>query len=389
MHIKDIVQLQYFAQQINKQSHTSIRKKDTVAKQENQFHAYIKSSPAQNNSLKRINYSRESVMSDKTDVAKRYQRANEQTVVDTGEETLIHSRNSYVSESDIKLQILDEKYSRINKINLSKEYPLGYIHDKYKNANSPYFRHDLTSEERQAAYDNETEWLYKGKAQCYNMRDAAFRHVDMSAPNEDDRAKAFQRDIVNQQIGLLFNRQNLTIPENTQLTFTITPFDYATTVTGIDDQHVIDTIEALLNSGDNGKELFQHIMGSKTDDSAQFKKEPYDKYQAVREIYEKTGYLLGDLQAQNGTFMTEDGRDILDVYREALEKDPLTKDFTSVALSHYGSEVRHLASVGYDTIPDLVLSIHYQNGSLEDMGQSKSYGTNNRAWLPSLHLSNR
>ncbi|PJZ01725.1 DUF4885 domain-containing protein [Bacillus vallismortis] len=389
MHIKDIVQLQYFAQQINKQSHTSIRKKDTVAKQENQFHAYIKSSPAQNNSLKRINYSRESVMSDKTDVAKRYQRANEQTVVDTGEETLIHSRNPYVSESDIKLQILDEKYSRINKINLSKEYPFDYIRDKYKNANSPYFRHDLTSEERQAAYDNETEWLYKGKAQHYNMRDAAFRHVDMSAPNEDDRAKAFQRDIVNQQMGLLFDRQNLTIPENTQLTFTITPFDYATTVTGIDDQHIIDTIEALLNSGDNGKELFQHIMGSKTDDSAQFEKEPYDKYQAVREIYEKTGYLLGDLQAQNGTFMTEDGRDILDVYREALEKDPLTKDFTSVALSHYGSEVRHLASVGYDTIPDLVLSIHYQNGSLEDMGQSKSYGTNNRAWLPSLHLSNR
>lgn len=130
-------------------------------------------------------------------------------------------------------------------------------------------------------------------------------------------------------------------------------------------------------------------MGSRTDDSVQFEKESYEKYQAVREIYEKTGYHLGDLHAQNGTFMTEDGRDILDVYREALEKDPLMKDFTSVVLSHYGSEVKHLASVGYDTVPDLVLSIHYQNGDLEDMGQSKNYSANNRAWLPSLQLSNR
>ncbi|WP_162101806.1 DUF4885 family protein [Bacillus sp. SKDU12] len=389
MHIKDSVKLQYLAQQINKQSHSSIRKENTVAKQENQFHAYKKSSPVQISSLQQINYSRESVMSEKNDVAKRYQLANEKTVVDTGEETLIHSRNPYVSESDIEIQILNEKYSRINKINLSKENPIGYIRDKYKNANSPYFRHDLTNEERQAAYDNETEWLYKGKAQCYNMRDAAFRHVDMSAPNEDDRAKAFQRDVVNQQIGLLFDRQNLTIPKNTKLTFTITPFDYAATVTGTDDPKVIDTIEALLNSGSNSKELFQHIMGSRTDDSVQFEKESYEKYQAVREIYEKTGYHLGDLHAQNGTFMTEDGRDILDVYREALEKDPLTKDFTSVALSHYGTEVKHLASVGYDTVPDLVLSIHYQNGYLEDMGQSKNYSANNRAWLPSLQLSNR
>ncbi|MGF7534269.1 hypothetical protein AAGG74_11270 [Bacillus mexicanus] len=89
--------LKYLAQQINKQSYSSIRKENTVAKQENQFHAYKKSSPVQSRSLQQINYSRESVMSEKNDVANRYQLANEKTVVDTGEETLIHSRNPYVS----------------------------------------------------------------------------------------------------------------------------------------------------------------------------------------------------------------------------------------------------------------------------------------------------
>ncbi|MBR0611468.1 DUF4885 family protein, partial [Bacillus altitudinis] len=33
-----------------------------------------------------------------------------------------------------------------------------------------------------------------------------------------------------------------------------------------------------------------------------------------------------------------------------------------------------LAKNGFDSIPDLVLSISYQNGSLQDIGQQVNYG---------------
>ncbi len=98
-------------------------------------------------------------------------------MTDNGKETVIDSNNSYESESDIRIKILDEKYSRIDAINKTKSDPLGYIKDKYQNSKSPYFRSDLSPAERQAAYDNETEWLFKGKAQSYNLQDAAFRNV--------------------------------------------------------------------------------------------------------------------------------------------------------------------------------------------------------------------
>ena len=96
-------------------------------------------------------------------------------------------------------------------------------------------------------------------------------------------------------------------------------------MSGIDDKELTQQIEAVLNSGENSKELFAHIIRSRSDDSSQFTPETYEKYQVVREMYEVTGYHLKDLQIVDGKYVTEDGSDLLDVYKEALQHDPLLK----------------------------------------------------------------
>lgn len=299
---------------------------------------------------------------------------------------MIQSKNPYESESDIRIKILDEKYSRMNAINKTKSDPLGYIKDKYQNSKSPYFRSDLSAAERQAAYDNETEWLFKGKAQNYNLQDAAFRNVMFNGEVEAENEKVYQRSQVNQQLQVLLNRNHIHIPQGTELTFTITPIDYKVQVSGTDDQALIEQIEQVLQSGDNSKELFLHIMKSLSGDSTQFSEEAYQKYQAAREMYEVTGYHLKDLEVIDGRYVTPDGRDLLDVYQEELEKDPLQKQTASYAISHYRSELSKMAEAGYDAIPDFIISIDYSNGSLRDVGQSKSYGTGDTKWLETLKL---
>lgn len=101
----------------------------------------------------------------------------------------------------------------MNAINKSKPDPLGYIKDKYQNSKSPYFRSDLSAAERQAAYDNETEWLFKGKAQNYNLQDAVFRNVTFHGEVEAENEKVYQRGQVNQQLQVLLNRNHIHIPE--------------------------------------------------------------------------------------------------------------------------------------------------------------------------------
>lgn len=173
-------------------------------------------SRSSNEGINQFNYSKASVTGNNGTFSKVYQSANDRTVTDTGEETVIQSKNPYESESDIRIKILDEKYSRMNAINKTKSDPLGYIKDKYQNSKSPYFRSDLSAAERQAAYDNETEWLFKGKAQNYNLQDAAFRNVMFNGEVEAENEKVYQRSQVNQQLQVLLNRNHIHIPQGTE-----------------------------------------------------------------------------------------------------------------------------------------------------------------------------
>ncbi|WP_120155515.1 DUF4885 domain-containing protein [Bacillus licheniformis] len=335
---------------------------------------------ASKESLSKLNYSKDSIVNHAGAFRRAYEAANDRTVTDTGKETKINAQNPYVSESDIRKKILDEKYSKINAMNKTKPDPLGYIKDKYKNPNSPYFRNDLSAAERQAAYDNETEWLFKGKAQSYNMQDAAFRNVTFNGEVETENEKVYQRSQVNKQLQALLDQYHIAIPADAALTFTITPIDYQVKVSGTDDEQLIHQIEQILQSGENSKQLFLHIMKSLSSDSAQYSK----KYQTVREIYEVTGYHLKDLEVVDGRYVTPSGRDLLEVYKEELEKDPVLKKTAHLAIAHYGAELDRLAEAEYDSVPDFILSIDYSNGSLRDTGQKKSYGTGDTAWLREL-----
>ncbi|TYS09416.1 DUF4885 domain-containing protein [Bacillus subtilis] len=382
---RQFIRTQLMAQNILKQNPAAKRENtsENIAAVLEKAYSRLESRSA-NKGINQFNYSKTSVAGNSGTFSKVYQSANDRTVMDTGEETVIQSNNPYESESDIRIKILDEKYSRINAINKTKSDPLGYIKDKYQNSKSPYFRSDLSAAERQAAYDNETEWLFKGKAQNYNLQDAAFRNVTFHGEVEAENEKVYQRSQVNQQLQVLVNRNDIHIPEGTELTFTITPIDYKVQVSGTKDEALIKQIEQALQSGDNSKELFLHIMKSQSIDSTQYSEEAYQKYQAAREMYDVTGYQLKDLEVIDGRYVTPDGRDLLDVYKEELEKDPVQKQTASYAISHYRSELSKMAEAGYDAIPDFILSIDYSNGSLRDVGQSKSYGTGDTEWLETL-----
>lgn len=285
------------------------------------------------------------------------------------EETVIRSKTDWVSQGEKRRQALDEKYRRINEQNKRFKDPDGHIFDKYKNPNSPYFRGDLTEIERNASYSAELSWLHNGKAYCYDMRDSLF---DQESPIQGDvevaERKAYNRQKVNNQFKLLMDKYGINIPDDMKLTFTIDPYRYKLSVKGTDDAELIRSLEEALGSAENASELFIHIIQSRSSDSTQFTNEKYDKYNLVRVMKNATGYHLGDLRAVDGKFVTEDGTDIFDLYKDAIRKNPYVRqeDF-AVLTAHYGSALYALAKRGFDSIPDLYLSIRYEDGSLRDM----------------------
>jgi len=302
------------------------------------------------------------------------------------DETIIQSKNDYVSESDRRRQLLDEKYRKINEQNKRFKYPMQHIFDKYKNPYSPYFRHDLTEVERNASYHAELEWLRNGFASGYDMRDSLFRDQPLIQGDvEVAERKAYNRQKVNEQIKQLFEKYQINVPDGVKLTFTIDPNTYKLTVSGTDDTELIRLIEEALNSANNAKELFIHIIKSRSHDNTQFTPEKYDKYNLVRVIKNATGYNLKDLAVVDGKFVTEDGTDIFELYKRSLRQNPyVTEEDYRVLTAHYGPQLYDLAKNGFDTIPDLILSISYENGSLYDIGQKENYGTGKTDWIDEL-----
>ncbi|MEK5499396.1 DUF4885 family protein [Bacillus sp. FSL M8-0077] len=290
-------------------------------------------------------------------------------------QSAIKSTNEVMTESDRRMKILDEKYEKINEQNKRFKDPQSHIYDKYRNPYSSYFRSDLTKVEREAAYTMEMSWARNNKGGQYDFNDAIFRNENRYDPTQESvEKKLLNRQKVNEQLQALFSTNGLNIPKNANLTFTIDPNHFKLVVSGSTDETLVKQIEDILNTSNNTRELFFHIMKSRNDDSTQFTPDSLAKFHLVNQIKTVTGYNLRDLSIVNGQFVTDTGANIFDIYKEELLKNPYTAENARIAASHYGAQLFDLAKNGYDSIPDLVLSIGYENGSLYDIGQKVNYG---------------
>ncbi|WP_019743429.1 DUF4885 family protein [Bacillus altitudinis] len=290
-------------------------------------------------------------------------------------QSAIKSTNEVMTESDRRMKILDEKYEKINEQNKRFKDPQSHIYDKYRNPYSSYFRSDLTKVEREAAYTMEMSWARNNKGGQYDFNDAIFRNENRYDPTQESvEKKLLNRQKVNEQLQALFSTNGLNIPKNANLTFTIDPNHFKLVVSGSTDETLVKQIEDILNTSNNTRELFFHIMKSRNDDSTQFTPDSLAKFHLVNQIKTVTGYNLKDLSIVNGQFVTDTGANIFDIYKEELLKNPYTAENARIAASHYGAQLFDLAKNGYDSIPDLVLSIGYENGSLYDIGQKVNYG---------------
>ncbi|MCY7568819.1 DUF4885 family protein [Bacillus safensis] len=300
---------------------------------------------------------------------------NKQNLPDFNSHPAIKSTNEVMTEADRRMKILDEKYEKINEQNKRFNDPQDHIYNKYRNPYSSYFRSDLTKPEREAAYIMEMSWARNNKGGQYDFNDAIFRNEKRYDPTQESVEKRIlNRQKVNEQLQDLFSKNGITIPKNTNLTFTIDPNNFKLVVSGSKDESLMKQIEDLLNTTNNTRELFFHIMKSRNDDSTQFTPDSLAKFHLVNQIKTVTGYNLKDLSIVNGQFVTDNGTNIFDLYKEELFKNPYTAENARIAASHYGAQLFDLAKNGFDSIQDLVLSIGYQNGSLQDIGQKVNYG---------------
>ncbi|AXX90560.1 hypothetical protein CKA55_12140 [Arcobacter suis] len=301
------------------------------------------------------------------------------------EKTVIQARNGYVNlEEARQVKILEEHYSKMNEENKKFDYPPAHILDKYFDQSSPYYIQGLTKHEREIAYSAEIHYLKDRK--MFAFADALLRNEPPLFGDVDvAEEKAYNREKVNGQFQSLLNKYNISIPKDTKLSFTIDPNTLKVTVTGTDDETLAKSIEDVINTADNAKQLFLHIKSSRSDDSSQYNGASGSKYSLVQTIKDATGYTLKDLEIKDGKFITPDGTDIAQLYAKKInENSKMPNDHKMMIISADTADLKKLAKNGFDSVPDLVLSIDYQNGSFYDVKQSENFGTEKNGWIKEL-----
>lgn len=153
-----------------------------------------------------------------------------------------------------------EHYAKEHAENLTYDNPSLHIWDKYKNAESPDFRSDMSEDERAWAYDQELDMLSGGKhLQMGNPYAFSAAGGPPSLASAAMKALAAARNQIDQSVQTLLAENGIDLADDTSFRLTVEQPGYSIKVSGLEDDALAEAIEQALNSGDNGKNLYNHL----------------------------------------------------------------------------------------------------------------------------------
>ena len=190
-----------------------------------------------------------------------------------------------------------EHYAKEHAENLTYDNPSLHIWDKYKNAESPDFRSDMSEDERAWAYDQELDMLSGGKhLQMGNPYAFPAAGGPPSLASAAMKALAAARNQIDQSVQTLLAENGVEIPAGTSFRLTVDPTSYSIKVRGLEDEALTEAIEQALNRGDNGKNLYNHLKLTGSD-SVEYANGHLAALDAQQELTDST---LAEIKKQAG-----------------------------------------------------------------------------------------
>lgn len=291
----------------------------------------------------------------------------------------------YVSDAEVYRQILTDKYKSLVDVAKQQDDPQEYINQKYFYPNCEWFAADLTERERRIAYQNEISMLTKGTTDGVNFEDSFFRVNNITVTYEEISASeiSYRRQLLNAEVKEIFRKNDIQL-DDVAYTLEVDPYSYYITVVSRD-ALLKKKMETALNVDKNGENLWGQIYYFSTRDNAgstqisnkEGNSEGYVKYQkylAYQDTYHWTGYKLNELREADKTYYTEEGKDIMELIRDAVWNDmEVPREFKADQVRFVCNRVREVSEKGWVNIPDAILAIEYTVSGFRDLHQNVSF----------------
>ncbi len=279
----------------------------------------------------------------------------------------LHSVNEDpYSEKNLAVRAFEKKLAVIAEENRSK---CATVHDVYELLGNKYFGKDGTTymdrlnadEETRAMYDNELNATLYGTYHNSNLKDPRIKWKAEDWESQELKDKASNQKIISNQMNNLLTKNGINLDSDETLLISFNPYEYSATVQGLKNRNDLPKVNELLNRGQNAKELFYYTLQN----SGSVNQDAITKCKTYQNIKNLTGEDLSQLTLKDGNFYTEDGKNILSLVKQGIEKDTLIpRDFKNVAYDYSKGLLEQVAQRGFNSMPDLDLTIGY----------SKDYG---------------
>lgn len=316
-------------------------------------------------------------------------------IASSADTTVGYQYDGFTAEDRLVQKVLQEHYDKVYKENLTHSDPMAYVRSKYCDVTSPNFCSHMTAEQRSIAYRTEKRMLQTGGKPIggfarydYALKDYKDLYTGGSRSTgysrNTDKEKRHARSVINQQILNLFSNHGVYLSKQVDLKFSVDPYTYQLKVSGNTDKDTLSLIEKLLNEGDNAKNIWTHtwICMHDADNeivNLQANTTKANQYSLWHEVYNTTGYDVRNATYKNGTFIAEDGTDLLALFKEKAKN--------SAGYELYSNRWLEYAKDGWNKENDLVLTIGFDSGGLYDIGQEKGYGTTQDMWIKGISQS--
>lgn len=299
-------------------------------------------------------------------------KANQNALENAGNEIKANNSDVYQDNYHAFKNALIDKYSKLAEEARSHADPKNYIKRKYYDKYCSWYAGDLTDQERQIAYSYERQMLNTGTIKGVKYQDSLFRGIEVNGDAVDAARVVFNRQMVNAQIGNILKDSGIELDEASQCTFSVDPYSYRISVSGVDEE-LRQRMESALNVGENGKNLYLHIKKCATQDGANSTQVTEDgvlKYQAYHQVFDFTGLELDKLDERDGGYYTKDGENICDIIDKAIDDSKEVPNSHKQQMKDWIRDmIGRLATKGWDNIADMFLEIDYVGGSLTDKNQ--------------------
>lgn len=153
----------------------------------------------------------------------------------------------------------------------------------------------------------------------------------------------------------LLKNSGIELSDNDKLLISFNPYTYNASITGSEDLNLLSQITSLLNSKSNSKNLMYYAMNT----SSGLDSEAVNKFRAYQQVMEYTGLDLSTLILKDGEYYTSDGQSLNELLKEGIDKSSVGLDFKGAAYEYTKSLVDRVAEKGWNSIPDLNISIGY------------------------------